>query len=132
MNIAKRAQLPRPNVHYYFSNKLELYNQALMEIADFLELSPAEVIDTASFYEEYWLKPKGDHVIWVCRSIASSASSRSAISPTTSPGWSGKAAREISQGSPVAARGAGGMHWPTVTNSIGAAIRIGTCRACSN
>ena len=47
-----------------------LPHQALMEVADFLGLVPADVIDTASFYEEYWLKPKGEHVIWVCRSIA--------------------------------------------------------------
>lgn len=45
-------------------------HQAMMEIAAFLSLPPAEVIDTASFYEEYWLKPKGQHLIQVCRSIA--------------------------------------------------------------
>ena len=45
-------------------------HQAMMEIADFLSLSPGEVIDTASFYEEFWLKRKGEHVIAVCRSIA--------------------------------------------------------------
>lgn len=45
-------------------------SQAMLEIADFLKLKPAEVIDTASFYEEYWLKPKGKHVIAVCRSVA--------------------------------------------------------------
>jgi NADH-quinone oxidoreductase subunit E len=44
--------------------------QAMVEIADFLSLKPADVIDTASFYEEYWLKPKGKHLIAVCRSIA--------------------------------------------------------------
>ncbi len=44
--------------------------QALEEIADFLDLAPAEVLDSASFYEEYWLKPKGKHLIAVCRSIA--------------------------------------------------------------
>ncbi|MHC4976531.1 MAG: NADH-quinone oxidoreductase subunit NuoE [Planctomycetota bacterium] len=44
--------------------------QALEEIAEFLELAPGDVLDTASFYEEYWLKPKGRHVIGVCRSIA--------------------------------------------------------------
>lgn len=44
--------------------------QALMEVAEFLGLKPADVIDTASFYEEFWLRPKGEHVIWVCRSIA--------------------------------------------------------------
>ena len=31
MSIAKRAGLPRPNIHYYFDNKLELYNKVLMD-----------------------------------------------------------------------------------------------------
>jgi NADH-quinone oxidoreductase subunit E len=44
--------------------------QAMMEIAELLKLKPADVIDTASFYEEYWLKPKGKHLVQVCRSIA--------------------------------------------------------------
>ena len=44
--------------------------QAMMEIAEFLGLRPGDVIDTASFYEEYWLKPKGRHLVQVCRSIA--------------------------------------------------------------
>ncbi len=44
--------------------------QAMLEIAELLEIAPADVLDTASFYEEYWLKPKGEHVIAVCRSIA--------------------------------------------------------------
>ena len=33
--------------------------QAMLEIAEFLSIPPGNVIDTASFYEEYWLKPKG-------------------------------------------------------------------------
>jgi NADH-quinone oxidoreductase subunit E len=44
--------------------------QAMDEIAAFLELHPAEVIDTATFYEEYWLKPKGKYLIQVCRSLS--------------------------------------------------------------
>jgi NADH-quinone oxidoreductase subunit E len=44
--------------------------QALEEVAAFLGLAPSEVWDTASFYEEFWLQPKGAHVIAVCRSIA--------------------------------------------------------------
>jgi NADH:ubiquinone oxidoreductase subunit E len=44
--------------------------QAMEEIAEFLDLNAADVLDTASFYEEYWLKPKGRHLIGVCRSIA--------------------------------------------------------------
>lgn len=44
--------------------------QAMEEIAAFLELAPAEVMDTATFYEEYWLKPKGKYLIQVCRSLS--------------------------------------------------------------
>lgn len=44
--------------------------QALEEIASFLGLAPAEVLDCASFYEEYWLKRRGKRLIGVCRSIA--------------------------------------------------------------
>jgi len=44
--------------------------QALEEVAAFLGLSPAEVLDTASFYEEYWLKPKGKYLLQVCRSLS--------------------------------------------------------------
>src|SRR5262245_20863257 len=43
--------------------------QALLDVAEFLELAPAEVMDTATFYEEYWLKPKGKYLIQVCRSL---------------------------------------------------------------
>lgn len=43
--------------------------QAMEEAAEFLGLAPAEVLDTATFYEEYWLKPKGQFLIQVCRSI---------------------------------------------------------------
>ncbi len=44
--------------------------QALEEVAAFLELAPAEVMDTATFYEEYWLKPKGQYLLQVCRSLS--------------------------------------------------------------
>ncbi|USO00213.1 MAG: NADH-quinone oxidoreductase subunit NuoE [Phycisphaeraceae bacterium] len=44
--------------------------QAMEEIARHLEVAPADVFDTATFYEEYWLKPKGKCLISVCRSIA--------------------------------------------------------------
>lgn len=44
--------------------------RAIQEVAEFLEISPAEALDTASFYEEYWLKPKGKYLIQVCRSLA--------------------------------------------------------------
>lgn len=59
-----------PTLHAVQAEVGWLPHQAMMEVAAFLGLKPADVIDTASFYEEYWLKPKGEHVIWVCRSIA--------------------------------------------------------------
>jgi NADH:ubiquinone oxidoreductase subunit E len=44
--------------------------QAMEEIAAAIGIPAAEVMDTASFYEEYWLRPKGRCVVAVCRSIA--------------------------------------------------------------
>jgi len=44
--------------------------QAMKEIAEVLGIAPSEVLDTVSFYEEYWEQPKGEHLISVCRSIA--------------------------------------------------------------
>jgi NADH-quinone oxidoreductase E subunit len=55
-------------------------HQAMMEIAEFLKIAPSEVIDTASFYEEYWLKPKGKHLVQVCRSIACEFCGQGALS----------------------------------------------------
>jgi NADH:ubiquinone oxidoreductase subunit E len=47
-----------------------LPGQAMEEVAAFLGLPAADVLDTASFYEEYWLKRRGKHLVGVCRSIA--------------------------------------------------------------
>jgi NADH-quinone oxidoreductase subunit E len=44
--------------------------QAIEEVADFLGMSPAEALDTATFYEEYWLRPKGKYLLQVCRSLS--------------------------------------------------------------
>jgi NADH-quinone oxidoreductase subunit E len=44
--------------------------RAVQEVAEFLEISPAEALDTATFYEEYWLKPKGKYLLQVCRSLS--------------------------------------------------------------
>jgi NADH-quinone oxidoreductase E subunit len=47
-----------------------LPHQAMMEIAAFLKIAPSDVMDTVTFYEEYWTKPKGKYLIQICRSIA--------------------------------------------------------------
>ncbi len=44
--------------------------QAIEEVAEFLELSAAEVWDTATFYEEFFLEPKGRYLVQICQSIA--------------------------------------------------------------
>jgi len=44
--------------------------QAIEEVAAFLDVKPADIYDTASFYEEFALSPKGRHTIAVCRSMA--------------------------------------------------------------
>lgn len=43
---------------------------AIAEAAAFVGVQPAEALDTATFYEEYWLKPKGRYLVQVCRSLA--------------------------------------------------------------
>jgi NADH-quinone oxidoreductase subunit E len=46
--------------------------QAITEIADLLELSPAQVQDTLSFYGffRHERMPLGKHRLWVCRSLS--------------------------------------------------------------
>ena len=44
--------------------------QSMVEVARLLEITPAEVLDTVSFYEELTVEPTGKHVIGVCQSIA--------------------------------------------------------------
>jgi NADH-quinone oxidoreductase subunit E len=65
----KRAVL-LPALHHVQHVYGWIPTQAMEEIAAFLELAPAEVLDTASFYEEYWLKPKGQYLLQVCRSLS--------------------------------------------------------------
>jgi len=47
-----------------------VHPQAMLEIASFLKIPPSDVLDTATFYEEFWTEPSGANVIAVCRSIA--------------------------------------------------------------
>ena len=47
--------------------------QALLEIAEFLDLTPQRVLDTVSFYYEFFLEPIGKYSIGVCQSIACEA-----------------------------------------------------------
>jgi NADH-quinone oxidoreductase subunit E len=53
--------------------------QAMEEIAAFLELDPSQVLDTVTFYEEYHTHPVGKHVIAICQSVACEACGHQAI-----------------------------------------------------
>ena len=45
---------------------------AVRWVADFLGLSPADVMSVASFYDMFSLQPVGRHVIWVCHNLTCS------------------------------------------------------------
>ena len=47
--------------------------QALIETAEFLEVPAQVVLDTASFYDEFYLEPVGRHIIGICQSISCEA-----------------------------------------------------------
>jgi NADH-quinone oxidoreductase E subunit len=65
----KRAAL-LPALHLVQHEHGWIPTAALAELAELLGIAPAEALDTATFYEEYWLKPKGKYLIQVCRSLA--------------------------------------------------------------
>lgn len=44
--------------------------QAMREIAELLEIHPADVMDTVSFYTHYWTHRRGRKVIVLCRSLS--------------------------------------------------------------
>ncbi len=54
-------------------------HQAMVEVAEFLGITPADVLDTVSFYEEYTTEPTGECVIAVCQSIACEVCGHQAI-----------------------------------------------------
>ena len=47
-----------------------LSDRAMAEVAELLELSPAEVLDTASFYDMFHREGCGRHIIGVCESLS--------------------------------------------------------------
>lgn len=44
--------------------------RAMQEAAEFLGIPASAVMDTATFYEEFFLHPRGRYTIWVCQSIS--------------------------------------------------------------
>jgi len=65
-----RMAATMPALHLVQDTHGWLPHQAMEEIAEFLGLAASHVLDTATFYEEYWLKPHGKYVIWVCQSLS--------------------------------------------------------------
>jgi NADH-quinone oxidoreductase E subunit len=53
--------------------------QAMVEIAAFLGITPADVFDTVSFYEMYHTEPVGKYLIGICQSIACEVCGHQAI-----------------------------------------------------
>ncbi|MHC4908090.1 MAG: NADH-quinone oxidoreductase subunit NuoE [Planctomycetota bacterium] len=54
-------------------------HQAMEEVAEVLDLTPADVLDTVSFFEEFHTAPVGTYVIGVCQSIACEVCGHQAI-----------------------------------------------------
>ena len=65
----KRAAL-LPALHLAQEQIGWLPEKTLLQVAELLSLPPAEVLDSASFYEMFWLKPKGKKLVQVCESFA--------------------------------------------------------------
>jgi len=59
-----------PALHIVHSHFRCVPYKAMREIAEMLEISPAEVADTMSFYGFFPQAPLGDVRVWVCRSIS--------------------------------------------------------------
>jgi NADH-quinone oxidoreductase subunit E len=66
----KRA-VTLPAIHIVNDKLRYVPNQAVIEIAKILELAPAEVQDTLSFYGIFKQdKPHGETRAWICRSVS--------------------------------------------------------------
>ena len=74
-----RAYIPRypskraitlPALHIVHEHFRCVPHQAMAEIAEILELAPADVHDTMSFYGYFPQAPIGETRVWVCRSLS--------------------------------------------------------------
>jgi NADH-quinone oxidoreductase subunit E len=65
----KRA-VTLPALHLVFDQLRCVPRQAMAEIAELLEITPAEVHDTMSFYGFFSQAPIGDVRVWICRSLS--------------------------------------------------------------
>ena len=66
---SKRA-VTLPALHIVHEHLRCVPYQAMAEIAELLEITPAEVHDTMSFYGFFPQAPIGESRVWVCRSLS--------------------------------------------------------------
>ncbi len=66
---SKRA-VTLPALHIVHEHLRCVPYQAMAEIAELLEIAPAEVHDTMSFYGYFPQAPIGEKRLWICRSIS--------------------------------------------------------------
>jgi NADH-quinone oxidoreductase subunit E len=66
---SKRA-VTLPALHLVLEHLRCVPYQAMAEIAELLEITPAEVHDTMSFYGFFPQAPIGDVRVWICRSLS--------------------------------------------------------------
>ncbi len=61
-----------PALHIIQDEHRQVSTEALREVAELLELHPAEVADTLSFYGFFRNEkdPLGKHRVWICRSLS--------------------------------------------------------------
>jgi NADH-quinone oxidoreductase subunit E len=65
----KRAAL-LPALHVVQETYGHITHRAMRDIAEVLELTPSEVLDTVTFYTHFWTKKRGRKTIVVCRSLS--------------------------------------------------------------
>jgi len=58
-----------PSLHVAQESAGHLSVQVMKEVAECLDINPADVLDTTSFYTHFWTHARGEKVIVMCRSI---------------------------------------------------------------
>ena len=53
--------------------------QAMLELANVLNITPAQIADVVSFYEDYHIEPMGKYIFGICQSIACEVCGHQAI-----------------------------------------------------
>jgi NADH-quinone oxidoreductase subunit E len=59
-----------PALHVVQDKYGYISHRAMRDIAEVLEVTPAQVLSTISFYTHYWQHPKGKKLIVACRSLS--------------------------------------------------------------